>query len=285
ANFTFVESWRERHPSSYSLKIKNISQLNKSIVSSNERYQSRLFASGGFNWRLLIYPKGNAKDEGSGFISMYVEIDSKSLMETPPNEVYAGLTFFVYNKKENSYYTVRDAEVKHFNALKMVWGLSQVISLDTFNDPKKGYIFEGDECEFGVDVDVSPPLTSWEILSFCEKLPSPKFSMAIKNFSDLKEYLRQSNIFSMGEMNWVLKLYPKGTTADGKWLSIFLCVPDGETLKEDEEIYIRAHIRVLDPLGFNHLKDDLKVWFNKSTLSWGFPQYVSTAEIRKTYLD
>ncbi|KAF3520343.1 hypothetical protein DY000_02062811 [Brassica cretica] len=44
-------------------------------------------------------------DDGSGFISMYVEIDSKSL--TPPNEISVELRFFVYNKNKNKYFTIQ----------------------------------------------------------------------------------------------------------------------------------------------------------------------------------
>ena len=52
--------------------------------------------------RLIVYPKGNEKDDGSGFISMYVEIDSKIT-----TEVFAELRFFVYNKKETKYFTIQ----------------------------------------------------------------------------------------------------------------------------------------------------------------------------------
>ena len=38
---------------------------------------------------------------------MYVEIDSKSLISAPQREVFAELIFFVYNKKENKYFTVQ----------------------------------------------------------------------------------------------------------------------------------------------------------------------------------
>lgn len=60
------------------------------------------------NRRLILYPKGNVKDNGSGFISMYVELDSTSLMESiPQTQVFAELRFFVYNKKENKYFTIQ----------------------------------------------------------------------------------------------------------------------------------------------------------------------------------
>ena len=38
---------------------------------------------------------------------MYVEIDSKSFISEPQCEVFAELIFFVYNKKENKYFTIQ----------------------------------------------------------------------------------------------------------------------------------------------------------------------------------
>lgn len=73
-----------------------------------------------------------------------------------------------------------DIEAKPFNTLKTVSGLPQVLALDTFNDPKNGYLFDGDHCEFGVDVIVVPPPTNWEILSLNEKPSIPKFSWTVR---------------------------------------------------------------------------------------------------------
>ena len=53
----------------------------------------------------------------------------------------------------------------------------------------------------------------------------------------------------------VLSLYPKGDSkADGKWLSIYLDLAASDTLKEDEKIFVQANLRVLDPLGSNHIE-------------------------------
>ncbi|CAA7019551.1 unnamed protein product [Microthlaspi erraticum] len=281
-----VENWREHHPSSYSLKIQNFPQLENSTAKTDDKYQSRLFSSGGYNWRLIVYPKGNKKDNGSGFISMYVEIDSKSLMVfTPPTEVFAELRFFVYNKKQNKYFTIQDVEVKRFNALKTVWGLQQVLPYDTFIKTENGYIFEEDQCEFGVDVIVAPPLTNWEILSFNEKISHPKFSWNVKKFSLLKEDEQTSNIFSMEGRKWVLMLYPKGYTKDGKWLSTFLLLADSDKPKADEKISVQGHLRVLDPFGSNHFARQMNHWHVEANTGWGWEQYLSLAELRKLYLD
>ncbi|KAJ0256268.1 TRAF-like family protein [Hirschfeldia incana] len=284
---TIVKNWREHPPASYSLKIHSFSQLENSTASSDDKYQSRLFSSGGYNWRLIVYPKVNKKDNGGGFISMYVEIDSKSLMVfTPPTEVFAELRFFVYNKKENKYFTIQDVEVKRFNALKTVWGLQQVLPCDTFNNPDNGYIFEGGQCEFGVDVIISPPLTNWEILSFTEEYSDPTFSCAIKNFSQFKENVDTSKSFSMGGKKWVLKLYPKGDTrADGKYLSFYLYLDDCDKPKADEKIFVQANFRVLDPLGSNHFKRKLEKWYTEQHPAWGWPEFLSKAELQKAYLD
>ncbi|XP_024014965.1 uncharacterized protein LOC112088863 [Eutrema salsugineum] len=257
-----TSSFREHPPSTYSIKFENLRQL-------DDKYESRLFAAGGYNWRLVIYPKGNTKDEGSGFISMYVEIDSKNLMTTPLTQVYAYLIFFVYNKKTDKYFTIKDTNVKRFNALRKVWGLSQ-----------------GDHCEFGVDFLVAPPLTNWEVVSFDQKHPNFKFSWTLKKFTELEEYLYASNRFSIAGREWCLKLYPKGNThAEGKWVSMFLRLIDSKGLNADERIYILARGRLLDPHGSNHIDRKLKIWYTKENKGYGWSKFGRLDKIRKAYLD
>jgi len=52
----------------------------------------------------------------------------------------------------------------------------------------------------------------------------------------------------------VLKLFPKGNSrAKGKYLSVFLYLADNETLKPDEKIFTQVVVRILNPLGSNHV--------------------------------
>ncbi|KAG2322274.1 hypothetical protein Bca52824_015487 [Brassica carinata] len=258
---TIVKNWREHPPASYSLKIHSFSQLENSTASSDDKYQSRLFSSGGYNCESLM-------------------------VFTPPTETFAELRFFVYNKKENKYFTIQDIEVKRFNALQTVWGVQQILPCDTFSNPDNGYIFEGDQCEFGVDVIVSPPHTKWEILTFAEKYSDPKFYWVIKKFSELKENVQTSNSFSMGGKKWFLMLYPKSDSrAEGKWLSIFLLLADCDKPKADEKIYMKANFRILDPLGSNHFDRQLEMWCTEQIPAWGWSQFLSLAELPKVYLD
>ncbi|CAN6884393.1 unnamed protein product [Brassica oleracea var. botrytis] len=273
---TITSKFGDRPPSTYSMKIQNLSQL-KTLFSETGGYKSRTFSSGKYNWRLVIYPNGNEKDNGTGFISTYVELDSTALEST----VLAYLTFFVYNKKENKYFTIQDVEGKQFNALRPVRGFPQVLPLDTFNDPKNGYVFNGDQCEFGVDVMV--PLTNSEVVSFSQKPSNPKFSWTVNKFSKLKEHHYISSKFLIGGRNWVLELYPKGyNTTYSTWLSLFLHLAEGEKMKTGEEIYTQCcDLRILDPFGCNHMtrKSATECWITKSHGSYQILPLLACLEI------
>jgi len=56
---------------------------------------------------------------------MYVELDSSSLMESkPPTEVFAELRFFVYNKKQNKYFTKGEVYISCFSFYKFTFKIS-----------------------------------------------------------------------------------------------------------------------------------------------------------------
>ncbi|RID74791.1 hypothetical protein BRARA_B01871 [Brassica rapa] len=209
--------------------VDNFKQLEKSTSFTDDKYQSGIFSSGGYNWY--------------GSSTQLQKKTSTSLFK-------------------------------------------QVLPYDAFNNPENGYVSEGNQCEFGIDVIVPSPLTNWEILSFNEKLQNPKFSWTVKNFSKLKEDKYASKSFSMGAMQWVLWLYPKGDSrADGKWLSLYLVLADSNTLKADEKILTQANLRVLDPLRSNHLERKLNHWHKETNSGWGWNKLLSLAELRKSYLD
>lgn len=51
-----------------------------------------------------MYPKGNKNEDGEGQVSLYVQIDNSTLLNSP-KEVYAEDKFFIYNRKEDKYLT------------------------------------------------------------------------------------------------------------------------------------------------------------------------------------
>ncbi|XP_019083071.1 PREDICTED: uncharacterized protein LOC109125589 [Camelina sativa] len=167
---------------------------------------------------------------------MYVEIDSTSLMSKPQTEVFENVRFFVFNKNVNKYITIQES--KRFNTLKTVWGLPQVLPLDTFNN---GYVFEGDQCEFGVDIIVSPTPANGDILSFNEKFPCPK---------SLSLYPNGESAKTDGES---AKTDGESAKVDDERVSIYLILADNETLREDEKVFAQAQLRLLDPFGHDHV--------------------------------
>ncbi|KAF3543431.1 hypothetical protein DY000_02004660 [Brassica cretica] len=139
-----VKGLRDRPPSSYILKMESFNTLLKSNYA--ERYESRPFAVGGYNWTLVVYSNGNKKDSGSGYLSLYVAIDNSTLVAAH-QEVLADLRFYIFNNNERKYFTIQDTTVWRFNVFKTMWGFSQVLPVDTFKDPKNGYLYDGDHCE------------------------------------------------------------------------------------------------------------------------------------------
>ncbi|EFH64575.1 hypothetical protein ARALYDRAFT_893883 [Arabidopsis lyrata subsp. lyrata] len=264
-----LKSWRKTPPPSSSLV--RLSQL------ANDKYESPPFSSGGHNWRLVVYPKGNEEDNGRGFVSMYVECLSST---TPPIDVFAHLTFFVFSEEEKKYLSIQDVEVKRFNSSKTVWGLSQALSVETLKDRAKGFILYGEEHEFGAHVKIALPPVPVDL-----NLPFHKFSWSIRDFSCLKQNDCVSKTFHMGEKNWTLTLYPKGDSETDGQLHQNLLLADGETLMRGEMIFVRVQLQVLDPHGSNHLTESLTCWVMASTRAYGLPQSMPCAKIQEAYLD
>ncbi|CAA0316809.1 unnamed protein product [Arabidopsis thaliana] len=227
--------------------------------------------------RLVVYPKGNEEDNGKGFVSMYVECLSST---TPPIDVFDYLSFFVFNKKDNKYLSIQDVEVKRFSSSKTVWGLPKAMSLETFTDPAKGFIVEGEPCEFGAHVKIASSPVPVD-----ENLPFHKFSWSIRDFSVLKQNDCISKTFAMGGKNWTLTVYPKGDSEADNEFCKYLHLADGEVLSPGEMISVRAQLRALDPRGSKHKTVWLQKWIMAATKARGIPQSLSLADLQEAYLD
>lgn len=53
-----------------------------------------------------MYPNGNKKDSGSGYLSLYVAIDNSTLVAAH-QEVLADLRFYIFNNNERKYFTIQ----------------------------------------------------------------------------------------------------------------------------------------------------------------------------------
>ncbi|KFK39374.1 hypothetical protein AALP_AA3G236400 [Arabis alpina] len=276
-----VQGLRDRAPSSYSLKMESFNTL---LKSTTDKYVSRPFAVGGYNWTLVVYPNGNKQDSGSGYLSLYVAIDNSTLAGAQ-QEVYADLRFYVFNKNERKYFTIQDTDVWKFSVFKTMWGFSQVLSVDTFKNPINGYLYDGDHCEFGVDVSIPSLFEKSELFTVTENFQNPRFTWTIRGFSTLLKDTYYSDLFSIGGRNWIIQVNPNGrATGEGKALSMYLNLDVNEKFRPYEKIYVRAKLRVLNQRQLSNFERPLDLWYQGpaygAEYSWGYPEFISLADLR-----
>ncbi|KAF2610365.1 hypothetical protein F2Q70_00009121 [Brassica cretica] len=243
-----LKGLRERPPSTYSLKMEAFHR----VLNSTEYYETRPFSAGGYNWTLRVYPNGNNKDGGSGYLSLYVAIDK--------------------------FCTSRDTDVFRFNAFKTMWGFSQVLPLDTFKDLKNGYLYDGDHSEFGVDVTVPKPFEKSELLSFSKR--SDRFTWTIRGFSTLTQYT-YSDVISFAGRKWQLGINPSGSgSGSGKAVSLFFHLLANQRTGAYEAVYVLAKFQVLNQLKLGNIQMELENWYGITSFGWGFSEFVSFDDLR-----
>ncbi|KAG2283759.1 hypothetical protein Bca52824_054979 [Brassica carinata] len=196
------EYWRERPPSTYCLKISSFTKLATSP--NTQKYDSLPFASDGYNWTLTVYPKGNKNEDGDGQVSLYVQIDNSTLLNSP-KEVYPEVKFFIYNQKEDvdmKRIKSKKTDAKRFFLFKPYWGQPRTKSYDEIANPGNGYLFDKSQILFGVDVLVTETFNKWEVFSFTENLHNRFYKWEITSFSSLEKQFYLSDEFTIGGRNW-----------------------------------------------------------------------------------
>ncbi|KAG2315984.1 hypothetical protein Bca52824_019106 [Brassica carinata] len=274
-----MKGLRLRPPSSYSLKLESFSTLMKSTYT--ERYDSRPFRVGKYNWTLVVYPKGNKNDSGTGYISLYVAIDSSTLI-SPRQVVPADLRFYIFNKKEKKYFTIQDSDVWKFSVNKTMWGFPRVLPLSTFSNLKNGYLYDMDQCEFGVDIIIPPLFEKSELFSVTKSFPNKRFTWFIQGFSTLpSDYLSEE--FIIGGISWNLRVFRNGFGAhEGKNLSLYLNLGPQELLKTKpyDKIYARAMLRVPNQGRSNYVVErPLDNWFSPQNIGWGYVDFMPLSDL------
>ncbi|CAL9216968.1 unnamed protein product, partial [Arabidopsis halleri] len=108
-----------------------------------------------------------------------------------------------------------------------------------------------------------------------------KITWMIKNFSSLQSEKVYSDNFVVGDSKWRLLAYPKGTwKSSNKCLSLFLEVPDSESLPAEWERHAKFRLTVV-----NQKSEELsqqKVaqhWFENSATTFGFPSMLPLAKL------
>ncbi|KAG6764969.1 hypothetical protein POTOM_028983 [Populus tomentosa] len=282
-------------PIHYMVKIESFSSLGKNAV---ETYESGFFEAGGYRWKLVLYPNGNKSNNVKDSISLYLAmVDASSLPRGW--EVNVIFRLFLLDQNKDSYLVIQGMFSNHYSAidpqaivisysfyaagkerrfhgLNLQSGFDQFIKLSTFNDARYGFLLD-DTCVLGAEVFVCGERSrgKGEVLSMKKDPTASKYTWKIVNFSKLDEKRQESQIFSTGDHQWKMVLYPKGKGLGmGTHLSLYLAL-DLETLPAGCRVYADYTLRLVDQV-YNRQIDwyyKAKSWFGASSLANGWPRY------------
>ncbi|XP_042437838.1 ubiquitin C-terminal hydrolase 13-like isoform X3 [Zingiber officinale] len=114
--------------SSFTWAISNFSKLN------TKKLYSDIFIVGGYQWRVLIFPRGNNVE----YLSMYLDVaDSANLPYDWSRYAQFGLS--VVNQIHNKY-SIRKDTHHQFNERESDWGFTSFMPLTEVNDPSRGFL-------------------------------------------------------------------------------------------------------------------------------------------------
>ncbi|KAL2543014.1 TRAF-like family protein [Abeliophyllum distichum] len=268
---------RNQRPAHYTLKIESFSQLQEMVTRCPvPKYESANFSVGGYEWRLSLYPNGDSKRNGNGYISLYLVLAEESNLPFGA-EVIVLFRLFVYNHSHDKYLVVQDASetMGRFNAVKHERGFSQLLDLSTFKDAASGYLRK-DSCIFGAEVFVIECTDKGERLSFVRSpVYNSNFTWSIKNFSREKRDYIKSDVFSSGGHKWCLTLYPKGhISVKGTSFSFFLNLEDHLNLMPRQKFLVKFELRVKNQLTSCYRRGAGSGWFSSTSPSYGWVNFM-----------
>ncbi|KAM7474991.1 hypothetical protein LguiB_022234 [Lonicera macranthoides] len=271
-------SIRDVQPGHYLLKIKSFSVLAESEM---EKYESDEFETGGYKWKLYLYPNGKKDANGNNYISLYLAIcDASSLPQGW--EVNVHFKLFVYDHIKDKYLTIQgtDGSIRRFHVMKTEWGFDELLPLNLFKNPSNGYLFE-DSCVFGAEVLVIKYSGLGQCLDIKKVTTNfNSYTWKIEKISSIKEELLKSVKFKIGELEWMLIVYPKGNGIyKGESLSLFLTVANYSTLPPNSRVYAEYKLGILSEVNRSGSKKlDCTKWFVNST-GYGYPSFILLSDL------
>ncbi|KGN60083.1 uncharacterized protein LOC101209841 [Cucumis sativus] len=237
---------------------------------------SKYFEVGGYDCRLLIYPKGDSQAL-PGYISIYLQIVDPRGTSSSKWDCFASYRLAIVNVLDDSKTVHRDSWHR-FSSKKKSHGWCDFTPSSTVFDSKLGYLFSNESILITADIlilnesvnftrDNNEPASSMMMTSSLVACPAPevlsgKFTWKVHNFSLFKEMIKtqkiMSPVFPAGECNLRISVYQSSVNG-AEYLSMCLESKDTEktVILPDRSCWCLFRMSVLNQKpALNHMHRD-----------------------------
>ncbi|KAG8636338.1 hypothetical protein MANES_16G123500v8 [Manihot esculenta] len=238
---------------------------------------SKYFEVGGYDCRLLIYPKGDSQAL-PGYISIYLQIMDPRGTASSKWDCFASYRLAIVNLTDDSKTIHRDSWHR-FSSKKKSHGWCDFTPSSTVFDSKLGYLFNNDSVLITADIlilnesvgfmrdnndlqSASSSIISSSVVSGpVSDVLSGKFTWKVHNFSLFREMIKtqkiMSPVFPAGECNLRISVYQSSVNGQD-YLSMCLESKDTEkTIVSDRSCWCLFRMSALNQKpGSNHMHRD-----------------------------
>ncbi|XWS72692.1 hypothetical protein CRYUN_Cryun02cG0062600 [Craigia yunnanensis] len=238
---------------------------------------SKYFEVGGYDCRLLVYPKGDSQAL-PGYISIYLQIMDPRGTSSSKWDCFASYRLAIVNLTDDSKTIHRDSWHR-FSSKKKSHGWCDYTPSSTVFDSKLGYLFNNDAVLITADIlisnesvnftrdnndvqsSLSSMISSSVVAGPVSDVLSGKFTWKVHNFSLFKEMIKtqkiMSPVFPAGECNLRISVYQSSVNGQ-EYLSMCLESKDTEkTVASDRSCWCLFRMSVLNQKpGSNHMHRD-----------------------------
>ncbi|GMQ03047.1 hypothetical protein CsSME_00049005 [Camellia sinensis var. sinensis] len=235
---------------------------------------SKYFEVGGYDCRLLVYPKGDSQAL-PGYISIYLQIMDPRGSSSSKWDCFASYRLAVVNSNDESKSIHRDSWHR-FSSKKKSHGWCDFTPSASILDPKSGFLVNNDSNSILITADIlvlneslnftrdNNELQSNSMLSSSVPVGdvlSGKFTWKVHNFSLFKEMIKtqkiMSPVFPAGECNLRISVYQSSVNGVD-YLSMCLESKDTEkTIVSERSCWCLFRMSVLNQKpGLNHMHRD-----------------------------
>ncbi|XP_076907715.1 uncharacterized protein LOC143564271 [Bidens hawaiensis] len=230
---------------------------------------SKYFEVGGYDFRLLVYPKGDSQAL-PGYISIYLQIMDPRGTSSSKWDCFASYRLTVVNPLDDSKSIHRDSWHR-FSTKKKSHGWCDFTPSGSILDAKSGFMFNEDHCVL-ITADILILNESVHFVRDNGELPlsgsvpvgdvlSGKFTWKVHNFSLFREMIKtqkiMSPVFPAGECNLRISIYQSSVNGV-EYLSMCLESKDTEKASvSDRSCWCLFRMSVLNQKpGMNHIHRD-----------------------------